>query len=86
MSHAEKVKANRNLTFILHKNAHFLCGPQLLTLSPCRWRLPITLGQFSGVCLAGEKKTQQNTIAAIKAQVCAELALVFLGILSSITA
>lgn len=62
-------------------------NPQLLTLSPCRWRLPIMLGQFCGVCLAGEeKKAQQNTIAAIKTQVCAELASVFLGILCSITA
>lgn len=31
-------------------------NPQLLTLSPGRWRLPITLGQFCGVCLAGEEK------------------------------
>lgn len=31
-------------------------NPQLLTLSPCRWRLPITLDQFCGVCLSGGKK------------------------------
>lgn len=59
----------------------------MLTLSPCRWRLPITPGRFCGVFLAGEgEKAQQNTKAAIKTQVCAELALVFLGILCSITA
>lgn len=40
--------------------------PQLLTLSPCRWRLPIMLGQFCGVCLAGEKKRAAEYYSSYK--------------------
>lgn len=45
---------------------HALQNPQLLTLSPCRWRLPITLGQFCGVCLAGEKKSTAEFYSSYK--------------------
>lgn len=37
-------------------------NPHLLTLIPCRWRLPITLGQFCGVCLAGEEKKHSRML------------------------
>lgn len=35
-------------------------------LSPCRWRLPITLDQFCGVCLAREKKSTAEYYSSYK--------------------